>query len=210
MQMRFGRAGMGLALACAVALTGSPALAAMGDVEPGDKMPEFTMKDHAGKEHSLEDFEGKVVVMAFTSHKCPWSNAADNDMNELAKQYKDQDVVFVNVDSHNDTPLSEIAEYAEKDKIQMPILKDERNTYADKVGATRTPEMFIIDGEGVVQYHGAYDDRDVPGEKGETNYVQAALDSVLAGETPEQQEVRAWGCTIKRVAKAENGGYEGS
>ena len=166
-------------------------------VKPGDKMPNFTMKDYEGNEHTLEQYQGKIVVLEFCSHKCPYSRGADPHISELAKSYEDEPVVFLGIDSHKATPPEEIKAYAE-DKKAYPVLKDVDNEYADKVAATNTPEMYIVDKEGKLAYRGAYDNRSNPKEKGEKNYTKAAIDDLLAGEEVEQPRVKAWGCTIKR------------
>jgi peroxiredoxin len=167
-------------------------------VKPGDTMPAFTMNDIDGAEHSLEDFKGKVVVIAFSSQHCPWSKAADPAISAIAEDYKEKGVVVLSVDSHSSTPPAEIKEYAKGADLKFAILKDEGNVYADKVGATRTPEMFVLDKDHKIVFHGAFDNRKDPAETGETNYVRNAVDSVLAGSPVETAEVAAWGCTIKR------------
>lgn len=170
-------------------------------VKIGEKLPDFTMTDFTGKEHSLEDYEDKVVVLIATSQHCPWVKGSDLHLEEIAKKYRDKGVVFLKFDSHSNTPPEDIKEYNEKRELTIPVLKDEQNEYADKVAATRTPEVYIVNKEHELVYHGAYDNRKVPEQKGDTNYVANALDALLAGEEIEPKEVNAWGCTIKRVAK---------
>lgn len=170
-------------------------------VKVGEKMPAFTMKDYTGKEHSLSDFEGKVVVVDFSSQECPYSRGVDPDFAKFATEYKDKPVVFLSVDSNRNTEPEAIAAYAKEKELPFPILKDTDNEYADKAGATRTPEMFVLDEEQVVRYHGAYDDRRDPSKTGETNHVKNAVDALLAGEEVAQPQMALWGCGIKRVAK---------
>jgi hypothetical protein len=77
------------------------------------------------------------------------------------------------------------------------------------VGASRTPEIYIVDTEGKLAYHGAYDDRKAPDMAGETPYVANALDNLLAGEPVATPEVSAWGCTIKRFSAREKARVQG-
>lgn len=178
----------------------SCAPAAAGKAPPiGSVLPDVTMKDYAGQEHTLSKLKGKIVVLDFCSHKCPFSRGIDKDITALAKTYGPKGVVFLGVDSHNNTPPDEIKEYAAKTEIPFPILKDVGNKYADALGATRTPEIYVLDKELKLAYHGAYDDRKGPDKKAEKHYVKEALDSLLAGEPVKTPEVKAWGCTIKRA-----------
>ena len=67
-------------------------------------------------------------------------------------------------------------------------------------GAKRTPEMYVINKEGLLVYHGAIDDKktpdpaDIPGAK---NFVAAALDDVLAGKPVGMPKTEAYGCSVK-------------
>lgn len=170
-------------------------------IKIGEKMPDFKLTDLSGREHSLSAYAGKIVVLNFCSQECPWSRGADPNIVEVAKQYQQQGVVFLGIDSHRDTPVERIKEYAEGIGVAYPILKDTQNKYADAVSAGRTPEIYIVDKEGKLAYHGAYDNRRSPEKKGDVNYLTDALDEMLAGKPVSKSEVAAWGCTIKRVAK---------
>lgn len=167
-------------------------------LEIGAKVPGFTMTDHAGNEHSLEDYAGKVVILDFSSHECPYSRAADPLLNDLLEAMKEEGLVLLSIDSHATTTVEEIAAYAEEHELTFPILKDEKNTYADKLGATRTPEFYVVDKEGNLAYHGAYDDGRQVGE-GSAHYLKDAVTAVLAGETPAKATSKPIGCTIKRA-----------
>jgi thiol-disulfide isomerase/thioredoxin len=165
----------------------------------GSVLPDFALKDFNGQERSLASCKGKVVVLDFCSQECPYSRGVDEALIELANTYADQGVVFLGVDSHKSTTPEQIKQYATEKKVPFPILKDGNNTYADAVGATRTPEFYILDKDLKLVYHGAFDDRKVPEKRGETNYVRNALDDVLGGKPVRTPQVDAWGCTIKRA-----------
>ena len=166
--------------------------------ELGSVLGNFELKDLAGNTHTLEQYRGKVVVIEMASQHCPWSRGADPHLVELSQKYADDGVVFIGIDSHNDTSVEAIKAYAEEHGKSYTILKDEGNKYADAIGAKVTPEIYVVDKEGNLRYHGAFDDRGKPEDKGENAYTDKAIAAVLAGETPDPARVRAWGCTIKR------------
>jgi peroxiredoxin len=194
MKKLFGVVGLAVALfvsACAIGeMKAAPPI--------GDDMPGFTLKDASGKDHTLAQYKGKVVVLNFMSPECPWSKGADLSWPELAKKYAGQDVVFLAIDSHKSTTVEQLKAYAAEKKLPYPILKDVDNKYADAVGATRTPEVYVLNRELKLAYHGAYDNRKEPEATGDANYVQAALDDLLAGRPVKTAQVDAWGCSIKR------------
>lgn len=169
-----------------------------GEISPGDTMPDFTMTDDEGNEHTLSDYRDRIVVLDFCSHKCPFSVGADARLNELAAAYAEHDVVFLGVDSHYDTPVSELREYRAGGGKAYPILKDEGHAYADLIGARVTPEIFIVDPDGVLIYNGAADNSFRPDSPGTVSYVEQALEQYLAEEPVRPSKTAGWGCTIKR------------
>ena len=163
----------------------------------GEQMPDFDLKDLAGKAHKLSDYKGQVVALAFVSKNCPWSRGADPGIDKLSSAYTGK-AIILGIDSDAGNSVEEISAYVQKGGISHPILKDADNKYADTVGASRTPELYIVDKEGKLAFHGAFDNRTVPEKEGDTHYAAAAIDSLLAGKKVETTEVSAWGCSIKR------------
>ena len=83
--------------------------------------------------------------------------------------------------------------------MSHPILLDEKGEVGKTYGATNTPQMVVIDGEGVVRYWGALDNaprNDVKGAE-RIPYTANAIEAVLAGETPKPDKTKPWGCSVK-------------
>ena len=90
------------------------------------------------------------------------------------------------------------------------MLKDNNNEVADRFGAVRTPEVFVLDKDRVVRYWGRIDDQ--YGFKTGAGYVKPklterdladAIAEVLAGKEVSKPVVKADGCFIGRVAKTQ-------
>ncbi|HEY3250790.1 MAG TPA: hypothetical protein VGK25_06690, partial [Ignavibacteria bacterium] len=80
----------------------------------------------------------------------------------------------------------------------FPVLKDENNIVADMLGAQRTPEVYILDKDKVILYHGRIDDnKDV--SKVSSHDLKNALDEILAGKEVSVKSTKSFGCTIKKV-----------
>lgn len=172
---------------------------AVGSVAPG-----FELTDTEGKAIKLSDFAGKVVVLQWFNPGCPFVKKhyeGANTFNELNKKYSDKGVVFLAINSGaagKEGAGKETNATAKKDwKIEYPVLLDEAGTVGKTYGAQRTPEMFVIDKEGKVVYHGAIDDNKEMKGTGKTNYVAKALDEVLAGKQVTTAETKLYGCTVK-------------
>ncbi len=171
--------------------------------EIGAQTPDFNLKDYDGKEHSLSANKGKIVLISFTSQQCPVSNGLEPAFAKLAEDYSAKGVVFFSIDSHAQTTPAQIAKYAATEnktgkKLPYPILKDLDNKYADTMGAKRTPEIYIVDKDGKLAYHGAIDNQKPASDSGYKNYVGAALDELLAGKPVSEPKHSAYGCGIKR------------
>ena len=145
-----------LTLAALVALCGSTALAATAPPALGTKAPDFTLRDYHGQPHSLyEAGRGKVVVLAFLGTECPLAKIYASRLAELADKYESQGVVFLGLDSNRQDAVTEIAAFARAHQVDFPILKDLKQQVADSVGATRTPEVVVLDTQGAIRYRDA-------------------------------------------------------
>ena len=63
-----------------------------------------------------------------------------------------------------------------------------------------TPELYVINPDGVLVYMGAIDDKksvDAADVAGAKNYVKQALDEAMAGKPVSQPTTTPYGCGIK-------------
>lgn len=174
---------------------------ALPPAEIGKPAPSFTLKDVEGKEYSLNDFlTKKYTVVMFIATQCPISNDYNERMVALYNDYAPKDIAFVGINSNKQESIEEIKEHSTKNGFKFPVLKDWNNVVADAYGAQVTPEVFVLDANATVLYHGRIDDSRNP-SKIKTHDLREALDALLAGKTVARAETKAFGCTIKRVKK---------
>ena len=174
-------------------------------VKMDKEVPNFTLKDATDKEHSLKDLshEKKATVVMFISTECPVSNDYNERIIALYNDYKDQSVQFIGINSNRNESVEEIVEHNRTNKFGFLVLKDLGNEIADKFGARRTPEVYLLDEKRILRYRGAIDNSQ---KSPETHYLRSRLDLVVAGkEIPEDdKKTKAFGCTIKRVRKKQD------
>jgi peroxiredoxin len=172
-------------------------------IKVGEKMEDFTLPDVNGKAHSLYEFEGKkAVAVIFIATRCPYSNSFNHVMASLAHDYEGRGVAVIGINANKTEPVSEVAEHARTHGLDFLILKDEGNQIADRLGASVTPEVFLLDSTWTLRYHGALGNSHQPTnnpDKTNGDEVRQALEDVLAGKPAEVTETKAFGCTIKRV-----------
>ncbi|MCP4900739.1 MAG: redoxin domain-containing protein [bacterium] len=183
-------------LAAVMVMTCGLVNATAGDGSASD----FTLEDTNGKEVSLSDFEGKVVVLEWVNPDCPYvkRHYEAGTMVDLANKYAGRDVVWLAVNSTNYMDAATSEKFRGGHDVPYPFLVDQPGTVGKSYLAATTPHMFVIDREGSVVYQGAIDD-DPRGKKADeaVNYVAKALDELLAGKAVATSETKPYGCSVK-------------
>jgi len=174
----------------------------------GRQVKDIELKDYRGKLHSLADLkDSKVVVLAFVGTECPLAKLYAPRLQELAKQYADLGVSFVAINSNRQDSITEIAAHARVHGFQFPVLKDLSNKVADRVGAKRTPEVFVLDKTRTIRYVGRIDDQYGVGyirDKVGKQFLRAAIDDLLADRKVAVAKTETVGCLIGRVRQAKS------
>ena len=174
----------------------------------GSDAPGFTLTDvETGKEVSLSDYKGKVVVLLFHSTTCPFyamdeNKGYDRVFVPMVESYKGKDVVFLGINSNKNETSEKIKDYVEKHNINYAVLKDEKNVVADAYGALVASHTMVIDQKGVLRYRGGVEaPPSNPGTcgKSEEQYLAPVIDALLDGKEPPYTETKPKGCGIKRV-----------
>ena len=177
----------------ALALLPLPASAQIGTRAAG-----FSVADTDDRVHTLEEYAGKILVLEFWSFKCPVALAYNERLAALQSKYRDRGVAFLAIASNkNESPI-EVRRNRENLKLAFPVLLDRDGAMADRLGATHTPSIVILDGAGMLRYRGAIDNNRHEGEKGRIPYAEEALDALLAGRPVPQPETEVFGCSIRR------------
>jgi peroxiredoxin len=184
---------LGIAAVAAPTFADAPAI--------GTPAPAFELKTVDGKPFSLADAEktNSYVVVMFIATQCPYSNAYNDRMRDMAAAYAKKGIQFVGINSNNTESVEETAAHAKQHGFGFPVLKDPGNKVADLYDARRTPEVYVIGRDGKLLYHGRIDDNSNDASKVTSPDLKNALDALLAGQPVAKAETKAFGCTIKRA-----------
>jgi peroxiredoxin len=178
------------------------------EAEIGKSAPDFTLPDSNGKSHSLSDYKGKIVVLEWLNHGCPFVKKHYNsgNMQALQKAYAEKGVIWFSIISSAPgkqgycTPEQANEVIKEKNAAPAALLLDPEGSVGKLYGAKTTPHMFIINKEGELVYNGGIDDirsTDVEDVAKAKNYVQIALDELLAGKEITDKSSQPYGCSVK-------------
>ncbi|MEO2015028.1 MAG: redoxin domain-containing protein [Fuerstiella sp.] len=172
-----------------------------------ESIKNFTLRSHRGVAWSLDDVKDhQLVVVAFLGTECPLAKLYGPRLAELHKQYSDNGVTFIGINANTQDSLAEITAYVTKHKISFPMLKDVGSRIADHFKAERTPEVFLLDENRTVQYHGRIDDQYLIGlsrEKVRRRDLAIAIEELLAGKPVSVSHTDPVGCHIGRPSQVE-------
>ena len=178
------------------------------DPEIGSTAPAFTLPDTHGYEHNLADYAGKWVVLEWLNYGCPFvrKHYDSGNMQSLQSRYGAQGVVWLSIVS---SAVGEQGYYEPTEMNRMngengnkaaAVLLDPEGTVGLQYGAKTTPQMYVIDPEGILLYNGAIDDRPtsrVEDVEGATNYLVQAMTEALAGDSVRVPTTQPYGCSVK-------------
>jgi thiol-disulfide isomerase/thioredoxin len=182
----------------AISLAMSAAILSAQEFKAGSQVTDFQIRDLDGKAVSFSSLKGPVTVVTFIATQCPVSNSYNQRMIQLYKDYTPRNVKFIFVNANRSEPASEVREHSQRVGFSFPVYKDPDNVVADRFDAQVTPESYVIDGSGILRYHGSIDD-DMNVSRVHVQRLRQALDALLAGKPVPATETKAFGCTIKRV-----------
>ena len=174
----------------------------------GQKAPEISLIDTAGKTVKLSDFKGKHVVLEWNNPGCPFVRKHYNtaNMQTLQKEAAGKSIVWLAVNSteksHQDymTPAVLGKWMVDQKAAPTATLMDEAGDAGKAYGARTTPHMYVVNPQGVLVYAGGIDSipsANVDDIKTATNYVRQTMNEVAAGKPVSMPTTRAYGCSVK-------------
>jgi hypothetical protein len=192
-------------LAAALAALAVPALA-----KPviGEAAPAFSAIDSDGRTQALADYRGKVVVLEWNNPQCPFvrKHYGAGNMQKQQAEAASSGVVWLTVNSgaagkqgHLDAAAAK-AYVAEQKAKPAAYLIDADGTVGRAYAAKTTPQIAIIDREGVLRYNGAIDSipsADVEDIAEATQYAREALAEIAAGKPVSVATSEPYGCSVK-------------
>jgi hypothetical protein len=187
--MRLRRVLPALALVLALA---APVQAQDGDTEIGEPVPDFTLPDSHGNDHSISQYQGKFVVLEWLNYGCPAVKKHYNagNMQALQAEWTEKGVIWLSVVSSAPgrqgyyEPDEMNAMNEEQGNNATAVLLDPSGDVGRLYRAMVTPHMMVVNPEGNLIYNGAIDDK--PSTRpsaleGAHNYVAAALGEAMSG-----------------------------
>jgi len=173
----------------------------------GAPAPAFSVPDASGKARTLREFNGKTVVLEWTSPSCPFAAAQyeSSSMPRLQRWARERGIVWLTIlsshPSREDYLPAARAEAFNTKRGGAPtaLLLDDSGVMGHAYGAETANHMFIVNAKGNLVYAGGIDDsesRDPDDVKKAHNHVRAALEDLVAGRAIKAAKTEPFGCAL--------------
>ncbi len=143
----------------------------------------------------------RVSVFYFLMPGCPMCEAYTLPINEMDKKFSEKGISFCGIFSSGYYSDEEILSFRNDFKINIPFYRDIDSKLTHLVGATVTPEVFVLDSTATILYSGsidnwAYSTGKIKMEATEF-FLNDALENILNGKPVALKETKAYGCIIE-------------
>ena len=117
---------------------------------PGDRAPDFSLKTLDGKQVSLSDMKGKVVLIGMFHICVPCMNQAI-EFNKVRDQFDENQVAIIGINTNGDSKEA-ILNYLSKfpEKVRFPYLMDPVKSFYQDYLQRDMPTVLIVDKEGIL------------------------------------------------------------
>jgi hypothetical protein len=160
----------------------------------------FSLPDTEGATHKPGGAPATAVV--FTCNHCPYALAWHERIIAVASDYSDRGVRVLAINPNDaeryprDSPQAMRARVDGGEFEGVPYLRDESQDVARAYDAKTTPDVFVLDADGLPRHSGPPDaDYEDPAQ--EAAFLRGALDALLEGREPDPTQTPPVGCSIK-------------
>ncbi|MDT0690613.1 thioredoxin family protein [Salegentibacter sp. F188] len=173
----------------------------------GDEANDFNLKNVDGSMVSLSDYpNAKGFIVIFTCNTCPFAMASEDRIVALDQEFKEKGYPVMAINPNNpevqpDDTFDKMQQKADEAGFTFPYLFDESQTVHAKYGATKTPNVYLLqkeDGKNIVKYIGAIDDNVRNADAVNERFLANAVNELLAGKEVTTKETKAIGCSVKQ------------
>lgn len=170
----------------------------------GSHAPDFELPGIDDRVHHLarylEQYQGVGVI--FLGNHCPSVQSYLDRLKQIQTDFQDKGFTLIGINSNDasqypEDSFEQMKSFAQEGDLNFPYLRDATQDVAHCFGANKTPEVFLLDGEGILRYRGGIDDCPDCPEEVESAYLREAIASLLSGEPIAIESTEAIGSSLK-------------
>ena len=130
----------------------------MPRLKPGDKAPDFIIKDLEGKQHRLYDYLNgqKTVLLFYRGEWCPVCNLQLHSLQEKLAEFQKEDAQILAISTDTSENSRKLVE---KHNLSFPVLAklgrevvDDYGLFFNEEKGSAEPAIFILRPDGTVAY----------------------------------------------------------
>jgi peroxiredoxin len=172
-------------------------------MKTGDKLFNFSLTNIDGKKLGNFDFADKYSLLIIVScNHCPYARAYWSRLKKLAIRYEEDNLGILAICGNDASRYPEdgfegMQQLHGQLGLPFPYLHDENQEVIKKLGATRTPEVFLFNRQRELVYRGCIDDNWENENAVMQVYLEDAIEYCLDGLDVDYPETEPVGCSIK-------------
>lgn len=173
----------------------------------GNVVRDFELENIDGSMVSFASFGPSIkgITVVFTCNSCPYAVMYEDRLVEISERAKKAGYPMLaimpnDLDIKPNDNLEAMKKRAQEKGFKFPYVIDKKQEIFPMFGATKTPEVYILnktDKGFVVAYHGAIDDNHEDPKAVKVNYIDNALKYLREGKKIDPTRTKAIGCSIK-------------
>jgi hypothetical protein len=163
--------------------------------------PAPSIKEHLNnlRKPNMKNFRGWVLMVMVPD--CPWAIKYAHEFEMLDCQYISKGFRFMTIAPGRDFSEADYRKYQDDTEHTDTIYRDPDYFLTKQLKATISPEFFIVDSLGRIQYSGAFDNRVTELGKAKFKatkpYLRLALDQIIARKEIGVKKTKAVGCYLE-------------
>lgn len=172
-------------------------------MEIGQSLFKFRLKATNNRYYDNYTYADRTaLVLVVTCNHCPYARAYWERLIRLYNKFEEDNMMIMAINPNDPVQypadsFDNMKELKKELNLPFPYLFDETQEVASKLGATRTPEVFVFNSKRELVYKGAIDDNWEHADMVTRVYLDDAIEYTLDGMEPDFADVPAIGCSIK-------------
>jgi peroxiredoxin len=168
---------------------------------PDMQLRTVPLRSLQGNTTTIDPSKNALTIIYFLSPECPLCVNYSGAMKDLNQRFGNDSVRFYGVFSSEWYSTSDLEAFRSKYGLDIDLYFETENQLSTALGATVTPEVFVLDREGSVRYSGKIDNWvNQLGKKKlavSEHYLENALIALQNGRSIDPERTEAIGCLIE-------------
>lgn len=170
----------------------------------GSYAPDFELPATDGTVHHLARYleNHRAVAVVFMCNHCPYVRMYLDRLKQIQADFSAEGVTLIGINANDEKTYPEdsfekMKVFAQENNLNFPYLRDVTQDVAQSFGASRTPEVYLLDSQGVLKYRGSIDDSAQDPQSVRSTYLRDAIAQLLKGEAIAAPSTSVIGCSVK-------------